>query len=179
MKTSPVKVEHIHGDEKDLFDQMEKECLDKDLQYVLCFFVDCVRWGAMKNNKLSFYSEIADKSSWSTILQFHLFNEEKEIRGWKEKDRYIKIELSDDVLDREYDFDQRYYLWGQTASSRNGFSLLQDSGRGIQFAVPFPTEVGKRLMIRVQHYVQKDEDGQYFISSSRIKTVEEERNDKA
>lgn len=157
--------------------------------WLLGFADDGLFWGLLQNQTLTLSNEVFEGYSAAltpiTVQRLFIFNEQGETRLWKigiSSFCAAKIEDPRGPLDIE---DADLILWGTEIfhKTQRGFTLLQDGAQGLRHAPPLeltgsdfaPDQMRRPVRLTVRQYVDYDEDGQAFVSASRLVKVWKER----
>ena len=165
---------------KDLKAGLESLCAENGLHTLLIFMDYGVVWGKMADGNLILSDDDpevenipeGDVFSYSALQQAYCFSSELEARIWRVGEE-VQVAWLDGDLGSKL-LEKKYLLWGtEQKTTESGFIHLTESGRGFQQCVPAPVQnKGKRLALGVTHFLQEDDDGQYFIRTSKLNSIE-------
>lgn len=152
-----------------------------EMPWLLAHADDGVIWGRWESKgmlKLSSdvfadpnqYPAIAVKLSAQTLQQARVFGPAGELLAWRSENGFAARLIEDgSQLPLDALHDEKHLLWGPgTGEIREGFALLQEGQQGLQHAPPKSPPANGRLALIVRHYVDYDDQGQAYISLSRL-----------
>ncbi len=179
------------------FDQNEsvwfvEQAKAHNLQYLLAYADDGLIWGEVRGDNLILSSDAFDNASPTptlqavTLQQARLFGEEAEVMIWRTEQGFIARLLTEkDSAEPDY-LEESYLLWGtQLEKESNGFFQVVEGKRGLKHAPPIKPKSEKtdkdinRLSLTMRHYLAYDEDGQAYIKTSRLVTLNNNGGDYA
>jgi len=150
-----------------------------DMPYLLAHADDGVIWGKLQPDgtlKLSgeVFAEVDVKLRIVTLQQARVFGPGGELLVWRTDVGFAARQTSDGAAS-SYDTlpDERHLLWRQGAVvTREGFTLMQEGEQGQRHAPPVVPVKGRRPALIVRQYVAYDDQGQAYVSMSRLVDLE-------
>ena len=171
---------------KDLRSGLETLCRENDFVSLLIFMDYGALWGRMADDGKLLLSSISNDEGANTKEQFKLdafqqgycFNLSLELYLWKSQHALqVSWIESSRAKDEKEEIEEKYCLWGTVdgPQTERGFLHLLESGRGISQYIPAPEEASKnrnRLGLSVTHFLKEDNDGQFYIETSKLNKIE-------
>jgi CRISPR-associated protein (TIGR03984 family) len=153
-----------------------------DLSWLLAHADDGIIWGEFRADGLHTSSEafpdISPPLRTETLQQMRLFGPLAELLIWREASNWHARLIKDDAGMTQEFIDEAHLLWGNTAEKKkDGFVLLREGEEGLRHAPPLncaeplPKKLKAPAFIKVRHYIAYDEDGQAYITFSRLVTI--------
>lgn len=184
VKPVGYQVEHLDSTDfaADVVGWFQKQTDVGDGNWFLAHADDGVIWGQTRNGQLivssSIFSEISPPLQATTLQQARLFGELAEVRVWRDGKNFRACCLRDHADEGAEAFDEEHLLWGTSVEEqRDNFTLVAEGRQGLRHAVPFavssltPLSQNRRLRLRVRHYLAYDNNGQVYVSASRLVTL--------
>lgn len=148
-----------------------------NLDYVLIHADDGVIWGYFDSGQIILSSEVFGNQVESlkvklrtiTLQRARLFGSAGELLVWRADDG-LEARL---IIDNgEQSLERTHLLWGDRIEKQSrGFTLMREGQQGLYHAPPIKVPPGRRAVLKVRHYIDYDEQGQAFISMSRLVCV--------
>jgi CRISPR-associated protein (TIGR03984 family) len=167
--------------EKDPRGWLAYQGVQHKLSRLLAHADDGVIWGRLVDDgtlKLSgdvfsepqTYSAVAVPLRIETLQQVRLFGTLGELFIWKTQSGFKGRLIKDDSDDTEDTYEETHLLWGTCPrETREGFTLLVEGQRGLRHAPPLePPSNGHRVVLKVRHYIDFDEEDQAYVAMSRL-----------
>lgn len=131
---------------------------------------DGVIWGQLQGDNLAlssdaFPNDVGVTLRAKTVQQLRLFSEAGELLIWRDGAGFQGRVVVDTAVKTDDYHDEDFLLWGTAIGANDGFTLLQEGGRGLHHA---PPGNGETARLKVRHYIQYDEVGQAHFSLSRV-----------
>lgn len=160
--------------------------MTQDMPLLLAHADDGVIWGKRQSDgslKLSsdvfsdkkIYPSIAVPLSAQTLQQARIFGPAGEILIWRTEQGFAgRRILEDNASTHEALPDEWHILWGEPdfrESRDGGFCLFVEGQQGLQHALPVeqnPLKAEQRARLCVRHYLDYDNEGQFFVFMSRL-----------
>ncbi len=178
-------------DRETLRSWIEDQANEHKLLYLLAHADDGVIWGRFDDGNLKIAREVNDKRfnqfptlHLNTLQQCRIFGPAGEVLLWKrsgELKARVLLE-ADKSIDKENIISEQQLLWGTHGVAQcESFTLLRDGAQGLKHAVPIAEGLllaeNKKLTpqkpsLKVNHYIEYDEDGLARISLSRLVDLE-------
>lgn len=156
---------------------LEDKAKEYKLKFLLVHADDGVIWGRFDGNKFALSSDglfpNADggpELRQETLQQARLFGPSGELLVWRSNDDFTARLIDDgETPPEEALADETYWLWGiGTDNPKEGFTLMNDGQQGLRHAPPLPVGKDARAGLVVRHYIDYDEQGQFYIAVSRL-----------
>ena len=158
----------------------------EDMPWLLVHADDGVIWGRRESDgtlKISSdafkdsqnYPAVAVEMRGETIQQARLFGLAGELLVWRTRTGFAARLIEDGPLPPPDALpDEKNLLWrmGNIVEARDGFTLLKEGEQGLRHAPPVVPEGNRRPTLIVRHYVDYDDEGQAYISLSRLVGLE-------
>ncbi|MEZ4726042.1 MAG: CRISPR-associated protein Csx19 [Caldilineaceae bacterium] len=164
----------------DLRAWLQQEAQKRKLPWLLAHSDDGVNWGKIEKNRLlishDYFATLAPPLRTATLQQARLFGSAGELLLWQVDGQWRGRFLAADP--NAESVTMRYLLWGdRSEGKKEGFVLLADGAEGLRHAPPLPAETTfdpktQHICLQVQHYINYDKDGQAYIASSRLVTID-------
>lgn len=162
---------------------LEEQAQSWEKGWLLAHADDRVIWGKLWGGKLM----IAPAGDYTPQLQnvtlqnARLFNKDGEIYLWRDDDGKFKARIIQESSgDKISYFDEKQFLWGDSAKSLdNGFTLMSDGSQGLCHVVPLEVQVKgneRPLGLQVRHYLEEDGTGYVRVAYSRLVDLKDENN---
>ncbi|MEL6524879.1 MAG: CRISPR-associated protein Csx19 [Chloroflexota bacterium] len=156
--------------------------------------LDGVIWGEIRAGKLQTSGQldanISPQLRLKTLQQLRVFNENYEIKLWRQGNTWHALKIEDDTKkDKDIDYDaaidEPYLLWGTFGKhdEQSAFTLMEDGVQGMRHILPpigddtehLTGELGRldrptirRAYIQVRHYLQENDMGVTSIGLTRF-----------
>lgn len=144
------------------------------MPYLLAHADDGVIWGKLdENGKLvlssDIFAEVKVLLRAKTLQQARLFGPVGELLLWRVDQGFAARLITDGSVPPPSDdaFEETHYLWGEGMKSKSGFTLMHEGQEGLRHAVPLNANQG-RVVLKVRHYIDYDNQDQAYISLSRL-----------
>ena len=174
-------------DRETLRSWIEEQASKHKLPYLLAHADDGVIWGRFDAGKLKIASEVNDRRfnqfpalRLNTLQQCRIFGPAGEIFLWKRSGEFKARGLlePEKAIGKENIISEQQLLWGTHGVVQcDSFTLLRDGAQGLKHAVPVAeglllaedTKLAfNKPCLKVNHYIEYDEDGLARISLSRL-----------
>jgi len=149
------------------------------------FYLDYgVRFARWENKQLDFYYP-DDKKQLANYLQLaRIFNEERELKIWKDNDKFIYRLRVDEPGEDYWAIEAEQALWGtHTDSLGNGWTRLWED-RGTELIVPFDISIPEgqaaprtRACVRTRNYIDYLSNGQASYGDCRFVELKEKNKE--
>lgn len=163
--------------DKDIRIWLAEQAKSRDLPYLLAYADDGVIWGLFASNQLTLAGEVFTDPRYATLQtqlreatlqQARLFGEKGELLAWRTDGGFAARLLSDGREDTPALDDETHQLWGAGVMSRQGFTLMREGEQELLHAPPVTLGVDERVGLVVRYYTDVDDQGQVYISASRL-----------
>lgn len=163
--------------DKDIRGWLAEQAQSRSLPFLLAHADDGVIWGYCASNQLTLAGEVFSDAQYATLQaplreatlqQARLFGEKGELLVWRTDSGFVARLLFDGVEDTPALDDETHQLWGAGVMSRQGFTLMREGEQELLHAPPVTIGVDERAGLVVRHYTDVDDQGQVYISASRL-----------
>lgn len=147
-----------------------------NLRWLLAYADDGVIWGELRSDgRLHLsgdaFSRISPPLRTMTLQQTRLFGQDAELLVWKDNGAWRVRVIQDGKGETGEYYDETHLLWGDKVEQQqdeDGFVLLCEGKEGLRHAAPLYQPISLPMRLRVRHYFAYDQDGQAYISHSRL-----------
>lgn len=173
-------VDQTFTDDQALLNWVQQQATTHQLKYLLAHAEDGVIWGKFEPDQLTTAHQVFSRFPalrLLTLQQCRIFGIRGEVLLWR-TDPGWKSRFCSDPQDANRIIEELQLLWGTQGEEKDGFTLLTDGSQGLRHAVPVTgisfqrAEARNRnhrpVRLKVHHYVDYDEDGVAYISTSRL-----------
>lgn len=158
-----------------------KNAQNPEMPYLLAHTDDGVVWGIIEKGVLN----LSSQQQWQAvsrqaqltgmkIQQLRLFGPAGELFFWRvEEGVFNGRYLTDAPTPPTDSYEEYHLLWGEGVETGGKFTLLRDGEQELYHAPPLPQARGRRVRLKVRHYIEYDARQQAYVGLSRLVDLEQ------